>query len=345
MTCSTLDVDVGGLPAGRHDQRRASTTSPTSQGFSPTITEGLPARRRAGSPRSHSATAPRVRRKRRTRCRGPRRSCDTSTARPGARAAASRSSTRSRPTATTRSGSCCTRSASGRLYGSTARGEQIEVSINGERVALLDIDHRMSEADPNGHEPDDAARARQARARSACRGGVHPAVRRAGRRPAWRRSNTRSPTPDRRVGYGITTLPHLRDFSITGPFTVDRRFRHAEPPEDLHAAGRRSPDEEAPCARDPRRGSRARRTAGRSPGGDIEPLMKFFDDGPQGAAGSRQASAWRSQRDSGQPALPVPPRGSARRRARPGRTYRDRRSSTGVAAVVLPVGHAPDADC
>ena len=36
-------------------------------------------------------------------------------------------------------------------------GEQIEVSIDGVRVALLDIDRRMSETDPNGHEPADPA--------------------------------------------------------------------------------------------------------------------------------------------------------------------------------------------
>ncbi len=38
----------------------------------------------------------------------------------------------------------------GQLYGSTTRGEQIEVSINGDRVALLDINPRLSEADPKG---------------------------------------------------------------------------------------------------------------------------------------------------------------------------------------------------
>ena len=38
----------------------------------------------------------------------------------------------------------------GQLFGSTTRGEQIEVSIDGERVALLDINPRMSEADPKG---------------------------------------------------------------------------------------------------------------------------------------------------------------------------------------------------
>ena len=38
----------------------------------------------------------------------------------------------------------------GQLYGSTTRGEQIEVSINGERKALIDINPRMSESDPQG---------------------------------------------------------------------------------------------------------------------------------------------------------------------------------------------------
>src|SRR5215217_3233738 len=38
----------------------------------------------------------------------------------------------------------------GQLYGSTARGEQLELSINGARAALLDINPRMSESDPNG---------------------------------------------------------------------------------------------------------------------------------------------------------------------------------------------------
>ena len=38
----------------------------------------------------------------------------------------------------------------GDLFGGPYRGEQIEVSINGERVALLDINPRMNESDPNG---------------------------------------------------------------------------------------------------------------------------------------------------------------------------------------------------
>ena len=38
----------------------------------------------------------------------------------------------------------------GQLFGSTVKGELIEVSIDGDRVAVLEINPRMSEADPNG---------------------------------------------------------------------------------------------------------------------------------------------------------------------------------------------------
>ena len=38
----------------------------------------------------------------------------------------------------------------GQLYGSTVRGEQIEVSVNGQRAAVIEINPRMSESDPNG---------------------------------------------------------------------------------------------------------------------------------------------------------------------------------------------------
>src|SRR6186997_2152783 len=38
----------------------------------------------------------------------------------------------------------------GDLFGGPYRGEQIEVSIDGERVALMDINPRMNEQDPNG---------------------------------------------------------------------------------------------------------------------------------------------------------------------------------------------------
>src|SRR4051812_3147017 len=39
----------------------------------------------------------------------------------------------------------------GGLYGSvSSRNEQVEIAVNGERVALMDINHQMDEKDPNG---------------------------------------------------------------------------------------------------------------------------------------------------------------------------------------------------
>ena len=55
----------------------------------------------------------------------------------------------------------------GQLYGSTTRGEQIEISINGEREALLDINPRMSEVGPEGHQHRDRRRSPSRPGRSA----------------------------------------------------------------------------------------------------------------------------------------------------------------------------------
>src|SRR6185369_15267684 len=38
----------------------------------------------------------------------------------------------------------------GQMFGTTAKDEKIEISVNGERKLLLDIDPRMSESSPNG---------------------------------------------------------------------------------------------------------------------------------------------------------------------------------------------------
>src|SRR5690606_21423155 len=38
----------------------------------------------------------------------------------------------------------------GQLYGSTSPNEQLEISINGERVAVLNVDRWASESDPSG---------------------------------------------------------------------------------------------------------------------------------------------------------------------------------------------------
>ena len=103
----------------------------------------------------------------------------------------------------------------GQLFGSTSRGEQIEVSINGHRAAVLDINPRMSEADPNGMNLQTPA--------IAVKAGPH-------RVSAAFLQRTEAPVDDllapveqtladTQIGSAIavTTAPHLREFAVLGP--------------------------------------------------------------------------------------------------------------------------------
>jgi hypothetical protein len=106
----------------------------------------------------------------------------------------------------------------GQLYGSTTRGEQIEVSINGERKAVLPINPQMSEADPNGmnlQSPPVFVKAGPQRVSAAFirqwEGPVDDLV-----------APIEYTLADSQIGaaLGVTTLPHLRDLSISGPHRV-----------------------------------------------------------------------------------------------------------------------------
>jgi mono/diheme cytochrome c family protein len=164
----------------------------------------------------------------------------------------------------------------GQLYGSTTRGEQLEVSVNGERVALLDINPRMTETDKNGLNittPRIHVNAGPQRVSAAFiqrfEGPVDDLI-----------APIDYTLADTQIGdgYGITTLPHIRDFSITGPYKVTgisdtpsrRRIFTCRPT---------TASEERPCASQILR--RLVTQAYRQPAttGDIEPFMKFFDQG------------------------------------------------------------------
>ena len=106
----------------------------------------------------------------------------------------------------------------GQLFGSIVKGEQIEVSIDGERVALLEINQRMSEADPNGMNivtPRIHVKAGTQRVSAAFIQRFEAPV-----------DDLMAPIDhtlaDTQIGagFGITTLPHLREFAIGGPFKV-----------------------------------------------------------------------------------------------------------------------------
>jgi cytochrome c551/c552 len=106
----------------------------------------------------------------------------------------------------------------GQLFGSSFPGEQIEVSINGVRAALIDINTRMSESDPNGMNlvtPKIHVKAGPQRVAAAFISRFDAPV-----------DDLIAPIEhtmaDSQIGsgFGITALPHLREFAVTGPMTV-----------------------------------------------------------------------------------------------------------------------------
>jgi hypothetical protein len=167
----------------------------------------------------------------------------------------------------------------GQLYGSTVRGEQLELSINGARAAVLEINPRMSESDPNGmnlHTPPVAVKAGPQRITAAF-------VQRSDGPVDDLLAPIEQTLADTQIGaaIGVSTLPHLRDMSILGPQRVTgvsetpvrRRIFTCRP---------LSADEESTCAT--KVVSALARQAYRRPltSDDVKGLMRFYEEGRQG---------------------------------------------------------------
>ncbi len=180
-------------------------------------------------------------------------------------------------------------SSSGQLFGSTTRGEQLEVSINGARVALIDIDPRMSEADPNGMNV------------------YSPRVRiKAGpqRVSAAFVQRFKAPVDDliapiehtmadgqMGLGFGVTTLPHILDFNINGPFNVTG-VSDSVTRQRLFQCRPKAATEERACAATIIRALATQAYRGPVSGQDFERLLKFYQQGRAGGdfeAGIRMA--------------------------------------------------------
>ena len=168
----------------------------------------------------------------------------------------------------------------GILFGSvSSRSEQIDLSINGERVALLDIDYKISETDKNGLNlitPRIHVKAGPQKIAAAFiqkfDGVVDDLV-----------APIDYTLADTEYGdnVGITILPHVRDFSITGPFTVtgvsDTPSRRK-----VFICRPTSPADEIPCARrilSALAGEAYRRTPNSE---DVESLMEFYGEARKG---------------------------------------------------------------
>jgi hypothetical protein len=166
----------------------------------------------------------------------------------------------------------------GFLFGLTAQGEQIEVSVDGERAALLDIDRWMSEEDPEGM--------RISTEPIAVRAGPHRVSAAFIKRFEGSVDDLITPIDhtlaDTQIGngYGVTTLPHLRDMSLVGPYNVTgvsdtptrRRIFTCRPLSEA---------EEAPCAREiiGRLATQAYR--GPLAADEMNDLMAFYEAGSE----------------------------------------------------------------
>jgi hypothetical protein len=164
------------------------------------------------------------------------------------------------------------------LFGRTARDQQLEVSIDGERVAALAVDRWMSEQDPQGLVVS-----------------TDPVFLHAGPKrvsavflPTFEGPVNDLMAPiehamaDTWIGrdLGITTQPHLRDLGIVGPYAATGVS--ATPSRALIFTCRPlSPDEERPCAEEIAR--RIAEDAYRRPltEEDVDGLMRLYEHGSQ----------------------------------------------------------------
>ena len=165
----------------------------------------------------------------------------------------------------------------GGFFGGTTKDEQVEISIDGERVQLLDVDRWMSVSDPNG-----------VNMRSQpifVRAGPHQVTAAFLVRAEGPKEDLVSPhdwsLTDRQIGvsgYGVTALAHLKDLAIVGPHNATG-VSETPARQRIFTCVPSSPAESRSCAEDivTRLGTRAFRRLLTSE--DVEGLMGFYDMG------------------------------------------------------------------
>lgn len=166
----------------------------------------------------------------------------------------------------------------GEVFGRTWGTEQIEISIDGERVALLDIDRWMHESEPTGlNIRTDSIQVPAGPHRVAAafvkqfEGEVDDLIRPIEHTLADGQIG---------IGYGVTTQQHLQRMTVLGPFEVtgvsDTPTRSF-----VFSCRPTAPSEERPCAESivRRLTERAyRRDVSQS---DVDGLMQFYDQGSE----------------------------------------------------------------
>ena len=168
----------------------------------------------------------------------------------------------------------------GGIYGRTTMAtmdikEQIEVSVNGERAALLDLNVRMSETDPKNsleiktppiHVPAGPQRISAAFIQR-FDGPVDDLL-----------VPLENTLADVNISFGVTALPHMRDMTILGPSavtgvsdTISRRM--------VFTCRPTSAKEEETCAAEIVKGLTARAYRGAATPDDVQDAMAFYEKG------------------------------------------------------------------
>jgi mono/diheme cytochrome c family protein len=165
----------------------------------------------------------------------------------------------------------------GRIFGMVKyANEQLEISVDGERIKVLDIDPRLSESSPNGLNLDTVT--------AFVKAGPHRVSAAFLVKHSELLDDTIAPIEhtlaDSQIGVDreITTLPHLREFEIAGPFNVTG-VSDTPSRKRVFICRPLSPAEEMPCA------TRimtelAKQAYRRTPSPeDLEGLLSFYEQG------------------------------------------------------------------
>jgi hypothetical protein len=166
----------------------------------------------------------------------------------------------------------------GGLSGSTTRNEQIEISINGEQVAVLNMDQWLTTSDPNGvnleTEKPVFVRAGPQRVSAVFVRQSEGPVEDVLAPHEWSMVDTE--IGDR--GYGITALPHMKALVVAGPYGVTG-VSETPSRRKIFTCRPASRAEERPCAEKiiARLGTEAYRRPLSAK--DTQDLLSFFDAG------------------------------------------------------------------
>jgi hypothetical protein len=218
--------------------------------------------------------------------------------------------------------------------GENARFEDVDISIDGERVALLNYElTQVAGADGRGQAP-------MRTERIFVRAGQHQVSAAFVRRTEGPYEDLIKPhgwsyAGGGSGGSGITTLPHLRDLIVVGPY---KATGVSETPsrQKIFSCRPTSPADERPCARQilARLGADAYRRP--LAAAEVDRLMPFYEK----AAGTNGFEAGVTSALEAILASPISSSASSASARRGQHHHPRRRRRPGLAAVILPLGHA-----